>query len=108
MNRWLKLALFAFVGILVSSLALGMVSYTNSGINGNMANMNMNNTNSASMNAQNMNMGTSNTGSMYMGRIWPGGLEYAGPPWLKGGINPMQNRMFYRMNTMRNWMYYPN
>lgn len=107
MNKWLRLALFAFIGILVSSLALGVVSYINGGTNANMGNMNM-----GTMNSQNMNMGTGNNGSMYMGGVnnqtWPRGMGYEGPPWVRGWVNPMQNwvnPMQNGANPMQNWMF---
>jgi hypothetical protein len=107
MNKWLRLAVFAFIGILVSSLALTAVTYINGGSNANMGNMNM-----GTMNSQNMNMGTSNPGSMDMGavgnQIGPMGAGYGGPPWVRGGLNPMRNWMFNGMNTMRNWAGFPN
>lgn len=113
MNKWLKLALFAFIGILVSSFALGAMTYIN-GSNMNMGNTNSPNMAMGTMGSQtipngmgNGNMGSQTTpngmGNGNMGsQTIPNGYEYMGPPWQKG-VNPMQNWRFFGISPMRNW-----
>ena len=95
MNKWLKLALLAFIGIIVSSLSLGALAYIN-GTNNNMAGMNMGAPNSA-----NMNMNTSNSPNMNMGSQNTPYEGYGVNPGMTNGVNPMQNWMFDRMNRAR-------
>ncbi len=91
MNSWLKLALYAFIGVIVGGFALGVL-----GQNDSMANVGyLGNMNQTMPNMQNM-PGMQNTPNM---QNMPGmqnmpNTGYAGPQWGFGGIG----------ERMRNWM----
>jgi hypothetical protein len=104
MNNWLKLAVFAFIGIIVSSLSLGALTYVN-GSGNNMGGMNMGATNSANMNMGNTNPANTNMGNMGSQNM-PFGEGYAMNPGMANGNNPMRNWMFDRANRMKTYAGY--